>query len=90
MRHALEPFDRGTREVAHKAAELTAAGNLVTVAGGGDTDAALTQARVADKFTYVSMAGGAFLEWFWKARSCRASSCCSGGIEFFFDARTRR
>ena len=42
MRHALEPFDRGTREVAHKAAELTAAGNLVTVAGGGDTDAALT------------------------------------------------
>jgi phosphoglycerate kinase len=59
----IEPFDRGTHEVAHKAAELTAAGNLVTVAGGGDTVAALAQARVAEKFTYVSMAGGAFLEW---------------------------
>jgi len=59
----IEPFDRGTQEVVRKAAELTEAGNLVTVAGGGDTVAALAQAGVADKFTYVSMAGGAFLEW---------------------------
>jgi phosphoglycerate kinase len=59
----IKPFDRGTHEVSHKAAELTAAGNLVTVAAGGDTVAALAQAHVVDKFTYVSMAGGAFLEW---------------------------
>jgi len=59
----LEPFDIGTIEVAEAAAELTAAGKLVTVAGGGDTVAALNAAGVADRFTYVSTAGGAFLEW---------------------------
>jgi phosphoglycerate kinase len=59
----LEPFDNGTIEVAEAAAELTAAGKLVTVAGGGDTVAALNAAGVADRFTYVSTAGGAFLEW---------------------------
>ncbi len=59
----LEPFDTGTVEVAEAAAELTAAGKLVTVAGGGDTVAALNAAGVTGRFTYVSTAGGAFLEW---------------------------
>jgi phosphoglycerate kinase len=59
----IEPFDQGTRAVAKAAAELTAAGKLVTVAGGGDTVAALNAAGVTASFTYVSTAGGAFLEW---------------------------
>jgi phosphoglycerate kinase len=59
----IEPFDNGTVEVAEAAAELTAAGKLVTVAGGGDTVAALNAAGVTDRLTYVSTAGGAFLEW---------------------------
>jgi phosphoglycerate kinase len=59
----MEPFDTGTFEVAEAAAELTAAGRLVSVAGGGDTVAALNAAGVANRFTYVSTAGGAFLEW---------------------------
>ena len=57
------PFDAGTNAVARAAARLTAAGQLVTVAGGGDTVAALAHAGVIDAFTYVSTAGGAFLEW---------------------------
>ena len=59
----MEPFDNGTIEVAEAAAELTEAGKLVSVAGGGDTVAALNMAGVTDRFTYVSTAGGAFLEW---------------------------
>jgi phosphoglycerate kinase len=59
----LEPFDIGTVEAAEAAAELTSAGKLVTVAGGGDTVAALNAAGVTDRLTYVSTAGGAFLEW---------------------------
>jgi phosphoglycerate kinase len=59
----IEPFDNGTVEVAEAAAELTAAGKLVTVAGGGDTVAALNAAGVTERFSYVSTAGGAFLEW---------------------------
>lgn len=59
----LTPFDEGTVAVARKAAELTGAGKLLSVAGGGDTVAALNHAGVADQFTYVSTAGGAFLEW---------------------------
>jgi phosphoglycerate kinase len=59
----MAPFDNGTVKVAQAAAELTAAGKLVTVAGGGDTVAALNVAGVADRLTYVSTAGGAFLEW---------------------------
>jgi phosphoglycerate kinase len=59
----LEPFDNGTIEVAEAAAELTAAGKLVSVAGGGDTVAALSAAGAVERFTYVSTAGGAFLEW---------------------------
>jgi phosphoglycerate kinase len=59
----MPPFDRGTLVAARHAAERTRAKKLVSVAGGGDTVAALNQANVALDFTYVSTAGGAFLEW---------------------------
>lgn len=59
----LTPFDRATVALAQTAAALTEAGQLVSVAGGGDTVAALNHAGVADKFSFVSTAGGAFLEW---------------------------
>ncbi len=59
----MAPFDAGTVALAQVAAALTASGSLVSVAGGGDTVAALNHAGVADAFTYVSVAGGAFLEW---------------------------
>ncbi len=59
----MPPFDAGTRAVAATAAQLTRAGQLLSVAGGGDTVAALNQAGVAQDFTYISTAGGAFLEW---------------------------
>ena len=57
------PFDKATVEVAQFAAKLTLDKSLVSIAGGGDTVAALNQAEVSEKFTYVSSAGGAFLEW---------------------------
>jgi len=57
------PFGEGTFALAKIAAERTRAGQLVSVAGGGDTVAALNKAGVTDQFTYVSTAGGAFLEW---------------------------
>ena len=59
----LPPFDAATTAAARAAAGATRAGTLITVAGGGDTVAALNQAGVAQDFTYVSTAGGAFLEW---------------------------
>lgn len=59
----IEPFDTATNAAAQIAAELTRAGRLTSVAGGGDTVAALNKAGVSDDFTYVSSAGGAFLEW---------------------------
>ncbi len=59
----LKPFDKATNEVAQHAAKLTTEGKLITVAGGGDTVSALANAGVADKFSYISTAGGAFLEW---------------------------
>jgi len=59
----LTPFDKGTVTAAKHAAARTKAGKLVSVAGGGDTVSALNQAGVADQFTYISTAGGAFLEW---------------------------
>ena len=59
----MQPFDAGTNAVARAAAALTDAGELLTVAGGGDTVSALNQAGVAQRFTYISTAGGAFLEW---------------------------
>ena len=57
------PFDQATVALAQTAAALTQSGSLVSVAGGGDTVAALNHAGVADQFTFVSTAGGAFLEW---------------------------
>ena len=57
------PFDGATNAVARAAAALTRQGRLLTVAGGGDTVAALAHAGVENDFTYVSTAGGAFLEW---------------------------
>ncbi len=57
------PFDAGTKAVAREAAKLTKNGKLLSVAGGGDTVAALVQAGVESQFSYVSAAGGAFLEW---------------------------
>jgi phosphoglycerate kinase len=59
----IAPFGEGTFQVARAAAASTRAGKLVSVAGGGDTVAALNAACVTDQFTYVSTAGGAFLEW---------------------------
>ena len=59
----IEPFDAATNAAAKKAAEATKAGTLVSVAGGGDTVAALNKAGAAEDFTYISTAGGAFLEW---------------------------
>ena len=57
------PFDTGTNAVAQAVARLTKAGRLLSVAGGGDTVSALEVAKAADGFTYISTAGGAFLEW---------------------------
>ncbi len=59
----MEPFDAATNAVARHAAARTKAGKLISVAGGGDTVAALNHAGAADDFTYISTAGGAFLEW---------------------------
>ena len=58
-----EPFDAATVALARTAAALTVEGSLISVAGGGDTVAALHHAGVAQDFTYISTAGGAFLEW---------------------------
>jgi phosphoglycerate kinase len=59
----IKPFDNGTVTLARTVAEQTGAGKLLSVAGGGDTVAALAAAGVEEKFSYVSTAGGAFLEW---------------------------
>jgi len=59
----VKPFDKGTNGAADTVAALTKAGKIVSVAGGGDTVSALEHAGCADDFTYVSSAGGAFLEW---------------------------
>ncbi len=59
----IPPFDKGTVEAAQEAARLAQSGTLTAVAGGGDTVSALNHAGVKDQFTFVSTAGGAFLEW---------------------------
>lgn len=59
----VKPFDKGTNDLARTVARLTQMGSLISVAGGGDTVSALENAGVADQFTYISTAGGAFLEW---------------------------
>jgi len=59
----IPPFDNGTNQAARMVADLTKSGQICSVAGGGDTVAALKNAGVADDFTFVSTAGGAFLEW---------------------------
>ena len=59
----MHPFEKATVEIAKYAAARTKSGKLVSVAGGGDTVAALNAAGVTEQFTYVSTAGGAFLEW---------------------------
>ena len=59
----IPPFDKATVEAARHAADLTKAGKLIAVAGGGDTVSALNHAGVIDDMTFVSTAGGAFLEW---------------------------
>ncbi len=59
----IPPFDTATNTAARTAAEMTRTGTLISVAGGGDTVSALNQAGVAEDFSYISTAGGAFLEW---------------------------
>ena len=59
----IAPFDAATNAAAARAAALTKAGKLISVAGGGDTVAAMNKAGAADDFTFISTAGGAFLEW---------------------------
>ncbi|MEJ2019822.1 MAG: phosphoglycerate kinase, partial [Maritimibacter sp.] len=59
----IAPFDAATNAAAAHAAALSKAGNLTSVAGGGDTVSALNKAGAAEDFTYISTAGGAFLEW---------------------------
>ncbi len=58
-----KPFDEATNEIARKVADLTSDNKLISVAGGGDVVCALNNANLANKFTYISTAGGAFLEW---------------------------
>lgn len=59
----IEPFDKGTVAIAQHAGQLAEEGKLVAIAGGGDTVAAMAHAGVSEKMTYISTAGGAFLEW---------------------------
>ena len=59
----MPPFDAGTVAAAKHAGALAKAGKIIAVAGGGDTVSALNHAGVIDQFTFISTAGGAFLEW---------------------------
>ena len=74
----IAPFGEGTFALAKAAAVATQAGRLVSVAGGGDTVAALNAAGVTDRFTYVSSAGGAFLEWL-EGRELPGVAALAGG-----------
>ncbi|MFM7702184.1 MAG: phosphoglycerate kinase, partial [Alphaproteobacteria bacterium] len=59
----IEPFHQGTFAIANNIASLTKAGNILSIAGGGDVVSAINSANLASDFTYISTAGGAFLEW---------------------------
>jgi phosphoglycerate kinase len=59
----IKPFDNATNEIAKIVAQLTSQNKLISIAGGGDTVSALQNAKVDNNFTYISTAGGAFLEW---------------------------
>lgn len=59
----IQPFDQGTSAIAHNIAQLTEAGKLISIAGGGDVVCALQNLNLIEKFSYISTAGGAFLEW---------------------------
>ena len=59
----ISPFDKGTNQLADYVAKRTEDGTLISVAGGGETVAALNQSGSTDKFSTISLAGGAFLEW---------------------------
>ena len=59
----VQPFDEGTNKIAQAVGKMTKEGKVISVAGGGDTVSALEHAGVVDDFTYISTAGGAFLEW---------------------------
>lgn len=71
------PFDEATSQAAKYASERTKNGDLISVAGGGDTVAALNKAEVTDSFTYVSTAGGAFLEWL-EGKELPGVACLTG------------
>ena len=75
------PFDTGTVAAANLVAERTKSGKLLSVAGGGDTVAALNHARVAEDFSYVSTAGGAFLEWLEGAELPGVAALTAQGVE---------
>jgi phosphoglycerate kinase len=74
------PFDAATVSLARTAAALTQSGSLVSVAGGGDTVAALNQAGVGAEFTFVSTAGGAFLEWMEGKELPGVAALTTGGV----------
>jgi len=75
------PFDRGTVAVAKKIGELTRAGKLLSIAGGGETVAALAAAGVMDELSYVSTAGGAFLEWLEGRELPGVAALATGGTD---------
>lgn len=74
----IKPFDRGTNALAGLVADQTAKGACISVAGGGDTVAALENAGASDRFTYVSTAGGAFLEWLEGKTLPGVAALCNG------------
>ncbi len=79
----ISPFDAGTNAIAKVAARFTKSGQLESIAGGGDTIAALNKSDAAKDFTYISTAGGASSNG-WRARSFRASRHCGlirGGVK---------
>ncbi len=81
----MQPFDQATTALARHVAKRTDEGALISVAGGGDTIAALNHAQVMDHFSYVSTAGGAFLEWLEGRTFAREWRHCCGINGAMFD-----